>query len=456
MFCSTLNTFAQWSVTGNASTNPPTNYLGTTDAKDLVIKTNAVERLRVLNTNGNVGIGTTAPASKFEVRNACATTGIDAFILTNDMACITGTSTGNLMLARTYNTASTVTTNRFVLDNNGRTGINLGATAPAAQLDVQTSSSSIPTLQLRNTSGTAMFAVLNSGNAGIGTVTPAARLEVRNASSGTNPLQVYNAASGNIFTMKDNGQIGIIQTTLSAMLDIKNNTANDDFRILDVSGNTHLIIQNAGNVGIGVSNPTAYGGSLVVGVQGTGANALDLVSTATTGWCNQLRFDAASGPRHIIVDDRTTNTLTIDPGYGGGAKDTVKVTGSAYITGNTYIDGKLRIGAKTITGTHSDAKLFVEGKVAAQSFVVTMSNWADKVFRNDYTLRTLAEVEAYIKANKHLPDIPTEKEVIEQGVSLGEINTLLLQKIEELTLYTIKQQKDIEGLKEVLTTISKK
>ncbi|GGD07570.1 hypothetical protein GCM10011368_06870 [Hyunsoonleella pacifica] len=76
-----------------------------------------------------------------------------------------------------------------------------------------------------------------------------------------------------------------------------------------------------------------------------------------------------------------------------------------------------------------------------------MNNWPDYVFTNDYKLPTLLEVEAYIKENGHLPNIDSAKEVEKNGVLLGEMNAKLLEKIEELTLYIIEQQKQIELLK---------
>ena len=77
-------------------------------------------------------------------------------------------------------------------------------------------------------------------------------------------------------------------------------------------------------------------------------------------------------------------------------------------------------------------------------WVVETTTWADFVFENDYTLMPLQELNNYIIDNKHLPEIPTTKEVKENGISVGEMNAKLLQKIEELTLYTIDQQKQID------------
>ncbi len=87
-------------------------------------------------------------------------------------------------------------------------------------------------------------------------------------------------------------------------------------------------------------------------------------------------------------------------------------------------------------------RLAVNGKVRAKEIKVE-TGWADFVFYEDYKLPTLTEVENHIKANGHLKDIPSAKEVAKNGIFLGEMNAKLLQKIEELTLYTIAQEKKL-------------
>ena len=91
-------------------------------------------------------------------------------------------------------------------------------------------------------------------------------------------------------------------------------------------------------------------------------------------------------------------------------------------------------------------KLSVNGGIRCKSVRVE-TYWSDFVFRADYKLRTLSEVEAYVKENGHLPEIPSETEVSANGVELGDMTSKLLQKVEELTLYIIEQQKEIEKLK---------
>lgn len=86
-------------------------------------------------------------------------------------------------------------------------------------------------------------------------------------------------------------------------------------------------------------------------------------------------------------------------------------------------------------------KLAVEGTIGARRVKVTQSTWADFVFEPDYQLPSLSELETYIKTNKHLPDVPSAAEVTKDGLDVGEMNKILLQKIEELTLHLIELEK---------------
>ena len=95
--------------------------------------------------------------------------------------------------------------------------------------------------------------------------------------------------------------------------------------------------------------------------------------------------------------------------------------------------------------------MFVKGGLLAEDLAIAPTTaWADYVFDKSYNLKSLCEVEAFIEENNHLPDVPSANEVAENGYSQREINKILLQKIEELTLYTIQQQKEIDALKREL------
>jgi hypothetical protein len=93
-------------------------------------------------------------------------------------------------------------------------------------------------------------------------------------------------------------------------------------------------------------------------------------------------------------------------------------------------------------------KLSVNGRLAAEEILVMLrSDWPDYVFKTGYRLLSLAQVEAYIQQHKHLPGIPSAAEIAQKGgIEIGEMNRKLVEKIEELTLYIIQQQKRIEAL----------
>lgn len=92
-------------------------------------------------------------------------------------------------------------------------------------------------------------------------------------------------------------------------------------------------------------------------------------------------------------------------------------------------------------------KLAVGGKVVCKEVEVTLTGMPDYVFKSDYKLRSLYEVENFIKANSHLPEVPSEAEVLANGLNLGDMNAVLLKKVEELTLYMIELKKENDALK---------
>lgn len=122
------------------------------------------------------------------------------------------------------------------------------------------------------------------------------------------------------------------------------------------------------------------------------------------------------------------------------------------LTGNNLSNtnsGYVSIGG-TITHLPSDTtalKLAVKGTIFAKKLTVTEALWSDYVFDRDYKLRSLSEVENFILKNKHLPEVPSTAEVNANGINVGENQAVLLKKIEELTLYVIKLNKEVTMLK---------
>ena len=114
-------------------------------------------------------------------------------------------------------------------------------------------------------------------------------------------------------------------------------------------------------------------------------------------------------------------------------------------TGHSYFAGSIGIGAPS---PDSGSKLTVAGKIDAREVKVSVNAGSDFVFEKDYPLMKLEELQAFINENQHLPEIAPAKEMVKNGVEVGEFQIKLLQKIEELTLYIINQQKEIKALKE--------
>ncbi len=97
--------------------------------------------------------------------------------------------------------------------------------------------------------------------------------------------------------------------------------------------------------------------------------------------------------------------------------------------------------------TNPTQKLSVNGVIRSKEVVVE-SGWADYVFDEKYKLRTLEEVEVFIQRHKHLPNIPSAKEIEKNGLTMGEMQKKMMEKIEELTLYVIELKKEIENMKQ--------
>lgn len=124
--------------------------------------------------------------------------------------------------------------------------------------------------------------------------------------------------------------------------------------------------------------------------------------------------------------------------------------------GNTYIDLIDTSVAKIRQELKKKYSLFVAKGVLSEDYGIgPQSSWSDFVFDKDYALKTIPEVEEFISENNHLPDVPSAKQVAEEGYSQHDMNKVLLQKIEELTLYTIQQQKEIQELKTELNNLKK-
>jgi hypothetical protein len=278
-----------------------------------------------------------------------------------------------------------------------------------------------------------------NGNVGIGTIP-----------SGFSRLHIYN--SGSTFLNLDKASISFesgIQFSKAGnvLFYLYSDDTNDALKIQGTSQsgendgsprmefpfsnrNIHMAL-SGGSVGIGTNSLTERltisGGGIALDadqpIRGAGkwlisgnAGAV-MVGSANTGV--NLRLMAGDGNPRIFVD-----------GTSGG----------------------VGIGTQSM-GSY---KLAVQGKIGAHEINVTTNGWSDYVFHSDYKLRPLSEVQQYIKENHHLPEVPSEKEVLTNGQNLGEMNAILLKKIEELTLYVIELEKENDNLKTRVERIERK
>ncbi len=205
----------------------------------------------------------------------------------------------------------------------------------------------------------------------------------------------------------------------------------------------------------------AYGGA---GLSGTGYLGFNLSKdNVVTGTQWPYTSDGVRNGGDIIYGDLEGNLIfSVKPNTGASTGSLLDVdvmqNGKMMVTGN----GKVVIGDHVIGGWGSGSlpgsidyssnnyKLFVEKGILTERVRIAVKGsveWADYVFDKDYKLMPLKDLENYIATEKHLPEIPTTSQVMNEGVDVGQMQAKLLQKVEELTQYVIAQQKEIDELK---------
>lgn len=218
------------------------------------------------------------------------------------------------------------------------------------------------------------------------------------------------------------------------------------------------IYYSSGNVGIGTATP-----GINLEIKGNGAPGIIIRDNDGGGDRPFIRFlgnsqyyidSDDSSPKYFGIysqfgqvrnNDAFLRVFGRTSNWGNYVEITHNGTNGTISTdaGNLVLNPAGSVGIGTLTT--GSFKLAVEGKIGAREITVTSTNpWPDYVFENSYNLPSLEELNAYIKVNKHLPEIPSACTIEQNGVDLGEMNMLLLKKVEELTLYMIELKKENE------------
>ncbi len=273
---------------------------------------------------------------------------------------------------------------------------------------------------------------LNNGNVGIGTFTPGAKLHINNGDNSYGAI-LANAteAKFSLYTKTIDTQPANIESfRLGMKYDTNENngfisfyrgsSSDDGYLGFSTSGKERIRIDKTGNVDIGTQTS-----GVKLEVKGymklnTGTSDLLLYRDNDVGNWSLLRSNIGEGIAIIGQPDRVALSVSRNTSNVG-------------------------IGTTDTKGF----KLGVNGKIAATEVkVATYANWPDYVFKKEYNLPSLQKVANHIKENGHLENIPNAEEVKKDGFFLGEMDAKLLQKIEELTLYTIQQEKDLKKQEE--------
>lgn len=278
-----------------------------------------------------------------------------------------------------------------------------------------------------------------SGNVGIGTTTPSAKLHVVTAEVRLTGIGTTGIASGGVYSIYDSnnttrlGYFGDASTGNSDMY------LRADIGALNFSSSSgSMYLSTTGSLGIGTVTPlTVFHTIVPVAKTTTTGSVISLLSTNEATNPFGLRTIIKGG---ATIADRYAALQTTDYNLANG--------GSILLNPNGGVVG---IGTTT-----PDQMLTVNGTVHSKAVVVDNSIFPDYVFKKTYVLRPLSAVKAYIDLNHHLPEMPSAAEVAKNGQNLGEINALLLKKVEELTLYMIELNKTVKAQQQEIEQLKKK
>lgn len=255
----------------------------------------------------------------------------------------------------------------------------------------------------------------NNGKIGIGATNPTARLQITHDGGDADPhLRLHTTGSSSRITWSTNTNANV----WTAQSYLESATVASNYWNLEYSGGSRFIVRGDGKIGIGTTVPDTK---------------LHIVGDENDGTDASLKI--TSGAQSMLFDGNEIDALS----------------SGLYLNYNTNLNVILAQGGGNVgIGTTSpNNKLDVLGIIRAEEVIVE-TGWADYVFKEDYQLKPLDEVESFIKENKHLPSMPSAANIQEKGAHVAELMTKMMEKIEELTLYSIQQKKEIDALKKRL------
>lgn len=257
---------------------------------------------------------------------------------------------------------------------------------------------------------------------------------------------ISSSNANDIYYNYGNGKVGIGINNPTQKLDVRGGSYFEVAMPAASSYSAPVYTKNTTAVGGTTGN---YSGNLIAWM-GTGGNNVGIHSylirtnNTTNWWDLKIRLSASVDGGGYAQDHVYNNQSWIDFGMNSAPIQFGIGTNTPTVT---IFNNRVGIG---IINPDANYLLSVNGKIKAQELYLTTTVWPDFVFEQGHSLRTLRQVENYIKKNGRLPDIPSQKEVEENGVGVIDMQSKLLQKIEELTLYVIEQNKEIEKLKKRL------
>jgi len=306
-----------------------------------------------------------------------------------------------------------------------------------------------------SSSGSKLY-IESSGDVGIGTNAPAYALDILRPAGVNAFLRVKSGNLAGLFLDKgaidDNGYI--LYRTNGSNDWAAGTIGNQDYAISTSPSlsDCKLYIESGGNVGIGTTSPKGKfhvhdAGSTLGNIHITPMGSNDSAriyfgenSTGTLGmyWL----YDGGGNQMELWGNSSSTHYgphLTVDRSDGD-----MTLGGSLTSSGNVTMTGNVAIGGSTFATGYD---LSVDGKIICEELRVNMSgNWPDYVFRKDYDLMTIPELSRFIEQNGHLPEVPAASEIEKTGIDVGEMQKIMMKKIEELSLYIIQQQEGQEEL----------